>query len=175
MLRWLLLSVGRTTCGSRRHHVEIGHGSTMVFISSRTTKVLLLFGADNGCCHGLSKCSVCNVVGTQATTQNISRVLNCSAADIYATASLPYLLRKVLDRTKALMAQGLVRKLFVCFFQEGEHVDQAPVERVVFEVQIDGGSDGCAHGRGETGRKWGEDNALDPTRLQVCTSSTVLV
>lgn len=68
------------------------------------------------------------------------------------------------------MAQGLVRKLIVCFFQEGEHVDQAPIERVVFELQVGGGSDDCADDRQQSGRKSGEDNALDPIRLQVCTS-----
>lgn len=37
------------------------------------------------------------------------------------------------------MERGVVRKVLVCFFQEAEHVDQAPVEKVAFDIRVDDG------------------------------------
>lgn len=51
------------------------------------------------------------------------------------------------------MEQGVVRRVLVCFFLEEEHVDQAPVERVSFDVRVD--DDG--------------DDSVDSTTLQVLT------
>ncbi|CAM9301904.1 unnamed protein product [Ectocarpus sp. 8 AP-2014] len=48
---------------------------------------------------------------------------------------------EVLLRAKSLMEQGVVRRVLVCFFLEEEHVDQAPVERVAFDVRVDDDGD----------------------------------
>ncbi len=53
----------------------------------------------------------------------------------------------------------MIRKVFVCFFQEPEHVEQAPIERVAFDVR--------AHDDDEV--------SLEPLRLQVCTRPAVSV
>lgn len=65
------------------------------------------------------------------------------------------------------MAHGVVRKVFVCFVQEGGHSDQAPVERVAIEFRIDRDRDR-------------RDGSVDHAMLQVrsresqyeCTKST---
>ncbi|CAN0023381.1 unnamed protein product [Scytosiphon promiscuus] len=46
---------------------------------------------------------------------------------------------QVLLRAKPLMERGVVRRMLVCFFQEAEHVDQAPVEKVAFDIGVDDG------------------------------------
>ncbi|CBJ29113.1 HORMA domain protein [Ectocarpus siliculosus] len=48
---------------------------------------------------------------------------------------------EVLLRAKSLMEQGVVRRVLVCFFLEEEHVDQAPVERVAFDVRVEDDGD----------------------------------
>lgn len=63
---------------------------------------------------------------------------------------------QVLLRAKSLMEHGVVRRVLVCFFLEEEHVDQAPVERVAFDVRVDDDV----------------DESVDSTSLQVCLLST---
>lgn len=71
------------------------------------------------------------------------------------------------------MTDGIVRKVFVCFFNEGGHAGRTPVERVAVDIQIDGENDirdgrtDQASDEGDTRRRRDEDRSLDPTSLQV--------
>lgn len=68
------------------------------------------------------------------------------------------------------MTDGVVRKVYVCFFNEGGRADRTPVERFAVDIQIDGESDGRSDEGGDEGgtrRRRDEDRPLDQTSLQV--------
>lgn len=44
---------------------------------------------------------------------------------------------QVLLRTKNLISQGIVRKILVCFFEEGTHDESRVLEKVAFELNMD--------------------------------------
>ncbi|CAM9221434.1 unnamed protein product [Laminaria digitata] len=76
---------------------------------------------------------------------------------------------QVLLQAKSLMVDGVVRKVYVCFFDEGGHADRTPVERIAIDITIDRESDGRADegsDEGRTGRRRDEDRSLDQTTLQ---------
>lgn len=68
------------------------------------------------------------------------------------------------------MVDGVVRKVYVCFFDESVHADRTPVERIAIDITLDRESDGRADegsDEGRTGRRRDEDRSLDQTTLQV--------
>lgn len=81
------------------------------------------------------------------------------------------------------MTDGVVRKMFVCFFDEGRHAHRTPVERVAIDIKMDQAParDGRRdQDQDQRGRLRDEDRFLDQTSLQVSryrshckTSSTV--
>lgn len=91
--------------------------------------------------------------------------------DNYSGIRFPVcLLDKVLLQAKSLIADGVVRKVCVCFFAEGGRADRTPVERIAVDIQIDGENDGRTDqgsDEGDTRRRRDEDRSLDQTSLQV--------
>lgn len=65
------------------------------------------------------------------------------------------------------MAQRIVRKITVCFFQEGEHTNQNPVEKVTLDLRIDREKQGSTQLSGEGGKQGGQDDFVRPRNLQV--------
>eukprot|EP00904_Undaria_pinnatifida_P003063 jgi/Undpi1/12758/HiC_scaffold_6.g02426.m1 len=76
---------------------------------------------------------------------------------------------QVLLEAKTLMTDGVVRKMFVCFFDEGRHAHRTPVERVAIDIKMDQAParDGRRdQDQDQRGRLRDEDRFLDQTSLQ---------
>ncbi|CAM9153688.1 unnamed protein product [Ascophyllum nodosum] len=76
---------------------------------------------------------------------------------------------QVLLRTKVFISQGIIRKVLVCFFEEGGHHHNHhvhPVEKVAFEVRMDRmdrsrAGKAATHGEANLSRERGQGDSVD--------------